>query len=166
MRFQQRKAARQGMTIIEVLIAMVILSMILTAFAGVVVSSIKQNSIAGGRTASVRLLDYFGRRVAEGDAAVLPAGSDSTATWDYGSLKSSFPELANGRQFDKPELYRAMVTAQGAPGWATANGLALVSYEVSVCWKSAGVESCTDALTVGPAAPTTTSSPPPLSGIN
>lgn len=158
------KTSRQGLTIIEVLIAMVILSMILTAFAGVVVSSIQQNAIAGGRTASVRLLDYFGRRVAEGDAAVLPTSGNSSVSWDYGSLKSSFPDLANGRQFSKPELYRAAVINQGTPAWATANGLDLVSYQVSICWQSSGVESCTDALTIGPLA--SSSGAPPLPGIN
>ena len=159
----QSHSSRRGLTIIEVLIAMVILSLVLMAVAGMVVGSMRQNVTAGGRTASVQLLNYLGRRAAEGDGAVIPAGS--ARTWDYGALKTSFPDLKNEGSFSDPERYRAQVDNLGAPDWVSASGLALTTYQVSVCWESPDGETCSRTSTVGPVAPPTPNARP-LDGLN
>jgi Tfp pilus assembly protein PilV len=155
----------QGLTLIEAIIAVTILAVIITAFAGVVVTSIRQNALSGGRAAAVQLSNFLGGRALEGDTAVLPSSGTTTRTWAYKSLATSFSELTEKRQFANSDLYRAEVSSQGTPAWASAKGLALRSYRINVCWESPEGESCVQVETVGPE-PSAGGSTPPLAGLN
>jgi prepilin-type N-terminal cleavage/methylation domain-containing protein len=140
----------RGMTIVEVLVAVVILSIVLVAFAGVIVGNIRQNATSGNRTAAAQVLNYLGRRAAEGQAAVLPAVGGSSRIWNYGTLNREFPELKQERNAANSDLYRAEIIDQGSPAWSTAKVASLVSYQINVCWKDAGKESCVSAQTIAP----------------
>lgn len=157
---------RSGLTLIEVLVAIVILSLVLVGFASVIVANIRQNAISGNRTAAAQLMNYLGRRAVEGQGAVLPVAPDASKTWAYATLRTSFPDLTQENQSANPDLYRAEVTNQGVPVWATSKGLALTSYQIRVCWNSAEGEQCVESQTMAPLITTFGAPPPPLNGLN
>jgi prepilin-type N-terminal cleavage/methylation domain-containing protein len=147
--FSQFKRTR-GMTIVEVLVAVVILSLVLVAFAGVIVSNIRQNATSGNRTAAAQVLNYLGRRAVEGQKAVLPAVGSSSRTWNYGTLNTEFPDLTKERNAANSDLYRAEIIDQGSPAWSSVKTSSLMSYQMNVCWRDAGKESCVSAQTIAP----------------
>jgi prepilin-type N-terminal cleavage/methylation domain-containing protein len=149
----------QGLTIIEVIVALAILSIVLAAFSTSVVGSMKQNSSSGSRTGAVRFLDHLGRLVVEGDSNVLPTNSSTPRSWSYGSL-DTLPELSNKGGFGDPNLYKAKVTAGTQPSWATSEGLALTAYTLEVCWKNSGKDTCVRATGVGPVLGSSSANPP------
>jgi prepilin-type N-terminal cleavage/methylation domain-containing protein len=157
---------RRGLTLIEVLVAIVILSIVLVAFASVIVGNIRQNALSGNRTAAAQVMSYLGRRAVEGQTAVVPATPETTKSWDYGSLSTTFPDLTEESHAANPALYRAEVINQGKPAWADANGLSLTSYLTRVCWQSPEGESCVEAQTVAPIVSGGVAPPPPLTGLN
>jgi prepilin-type N-terminal cleavage/methylation domain-containing protein len=157
----------QGLTLIEVLVAIVILSIVLVAFASVIVGNIRQNAMSGNRTAAAQVMNYLGRRAIEGDANVLPRMPATTQSWAYNSLHTSFPDLTKERNAANLDYYRAEVINQGVPDWATAKSLELTSYLVRVCWDSPEGESCVESQTMAPIVTGGSSPPPaPLNGLN
>jgi prepilin-type N-terminal cleavage/methylation domain-containing protein len=154
----------RGLTIVEVLVAIVILSIVLVAFAGVIVANIRQNAMSGNRTAAAQVMNYLGRRAVEGDGAVLPASPTLTKSWAYNTLRTSFPDLTQEKQSANPNVYRAEVINQGLPSW-TASAPSLTSYTVRVCWNSPDGESCVESQTLAPIS-TGVSAPAPLNGLN
>ena len=55
-----------GLTLVEVLVAIAVLSLVLVAMNAVLLSSIRQTAISGSRTQAVQILNYLGRRVVGG----------------------------------------------------------------------------------------------------
>jgi prepilin-type N-terminal cleavage/methylation domain-containing protein len=143
----------KGMTIVEVLVAVVILSVVLVAFAGVIVGNIRQNATSGNRTAAAQVLNYLGRRAVEGQAAVLPA------------VGASFPDLKKEKQAANSDLYRAQIIDQGAPSFSVGSAN-LVSYQINVCWRDAGKENCVSAQTIAPRLVATAPAQPTIPGLN
>ena len=122
-----------GLTLLEVLIALSILSLVLLAFNAVLVSSLRQTSVSGARTQAVQILNYVGRRIVGGDAALLPGSTP--ITYGYGTLRQAFPDLPQEARFANPDLYRVVVSNLGAPSWTSSLGVSLNEYRIQVCWR-------------------------------
>jgi prepilin-type N-terminal cleavage/methylation domain-containing protein len=157
---------RLGLTLIEVLVSVVILSIVLVAFAGVIVSNIRQNATSGNRTAAAQVMNYLGRRTVNADVAVVPAVGTTLRTWNYNALNTAFPDLSKEKNAANPDLYRAEVIDQGAPTWYTATMGHLVSYQINVCWRDAGEEKCVSAQTIAPKLVGTSKTEPIIPGFN
>jgi prepilin-type N-terminal cleavage/methylation domain-containing protein len=164
---KQKGMTLKGMTIVEVLVAVVILSIVLVAFAGVIVANIRQNATSGNRTAAAQVLNYFGRRVVDGQAAVMPAVGSTSRSWNYGTLNTNFPELKKEeKQAANSDLYRAEIIDQGAPAAVMPLGSNLMSYQINVCWRDAGQENCVTAQTIAQRPTTSSSTSPIIPGLN
>jgi prepilin-type N-terminal cleavage/methylation domain-containing protein len=163
---RQKRVTTNGMTIVEVLVAVVILSIVLVAFAGVIVANIRQNATSGNRTAAAQMLNYLGRRAVDGQAAILPAVGSSSRSWAYGTLNTSFPDLTKERNAANSDLYRAEIIDQGAPTATMPTGSNLVSYQINVCWRDAGQENCVTAQTIAQRPTASSSTSPIIPGLN
>jgi prepilin-type N-terminal cleavage/methylation domain-containing protein len=135
---------QRGLTVVETLIALAVLGIVTAAVVTTYMSSIRNNADSGRRTQSAQLLNLLGRRVAGGEAAMLPA-VNSPLEWDYGELGDGIPELT-GEGFANPELYRATITNLGD---ITLAGATRVRYQIEVCTRAAGSdqERCTSGFT-------------------
>jgi len=153
---------RKGLTLIEVLLALSLLSLVLLALNASLVSNLGATAEAGLRTQAVQILNYLGRRVVGGE--LLPAPG-TPLVYGYGSLKQSFPELTRESYQANPDLYRASIRNLGLPSWAQSLNLPIHEYEIQVCFRKAGGESCTRAHTFS-AIPGQGEQAPPLPGIN
>jgi type II secretory pathway pseudopilin PulG len=146
------KQKTTGLTLVEILVSLGILAIILAAFSGSVVSNMKQNSSSGSRTSAVRILDYVGRLVVEGNSNVLPTSGYTSRTWNYNQL-TTLPGLTAEDGIANPNLYKATVTNSTTPSWSTDLSLNLISYDVQICWRNSGNESCVATKAVGPGNP-------------
>ncbi len=153
---------RKGLTLLEVLLALSLLSVVLLALNASLVSNLRGTAEAGLRTQAVQILNYLGRRVVGGELLPVPG---TPLAYGYGSLKQSFPELARESHQANPDLYRASIQNLGAPSWAQSLNLPIHEYEIQVCFRKAGGESCAKARTFS-AIPGQGESAPPLPGIN
>ncbi|APD08863.1 MULTISPECIES: type IV pilus modification PilV family protein [Thermus] len=158
------RRSAQGLTLLEVLIALSILALVLLAFNAVLVSSLRQTSVSGARTQAVQILNYLGRRIVGGDSFLL-SGSTSIV-YGYGELRQNFPDLPQEARFANPDLYRAEIRNAGSPSWANNLGVSVNEYRIQVCWRQAGQEHCTEARTFSAPPSGSGSAPPPLEGIN
>jgi len=156
-------ARRHGLTVVEVLVALVVLGIVTAAVTTTYVSSMRNNADAGRRTQSAQLLNALGRRVAGADAVVL-AQPGTPLEWDYGALSNDFPELA-GEGISDPALYRATITNVGAITLASAE---TVHYSIVVCTRATGeaTERCVAGDTAGPPPGPEGETPATLPGIN
>lgn len=138
-----------GLTVVEVLVAITVLGIVTATIATAYISSIRHNSDAGRRTQSAQMLNAVGRRVAGADSAVL-AFADAPIEFDYGQLSTAFPELS-GEGFASPELYRVTVSNQGA---ITLGQAQIIHYQITVCTRAQGeaTERCVSGDTAGPPA--------------
>ncbi|MGQ9754202.1 MAG: type IV pilus modification PilV family protein [Thermaceae bacterium] len=148
---------KKGLTLVEVLFALVILGLVLGIFITTVLSGYRETSGASLRTQAVQLLNDLGRRVVGGEIST--AGVQA---WGYGELPSLFPELAH--QGLSLKAYRASLENKGLPPWAQTLGVDLREYQIKVCWKEAKGERCVTAWTYAP--PPGRGGAPPLPGIN
>jgi prepilin-type N-terminal cleavage/methylation domain-containing protein len=154
----------EGLTLIEVIVALAILLIALAALTFTLMGYLRQNLSAGKRTQAAQILNYLGRRLTASDPAVLLAPNQERS-WDYGALKNQFPDIASSRDISNPNLYKATVSNLGQPSWASSTGIALDHYRIKVCWRAGGQEACVRGDTLAyPAASGTI--PPPLPGIN
>ncbi len=153
---------QQGLTVIEVIVSLAILGVLTAVLTTSLVTSMRQNQVAGQRTQAAQVLNYLGRRVAGGDNAVLSPNVNNPLVWAYGELPAAFPDLSSEGSFVEPAAYRANVATIGNISLA---GASAVQYQVQVCWQSSEGEQCVTADTIGPQ-PTPGGSPPPLPGIN
>jgi len=146
-----------------VLVALAILGIVTAAILTTYVGSIRANSDAGRKTQSVQILNAMGRRVAGADPIVL-AQSGTPLTWDYGGLKTSFPELT-GDGAANPDLYRATVTNAGV---VTLGNAEVTHYTVEVCTRSRaeGAENCVSGDTAGVPPGPSGDEPTGLPGVN
>lgn len=149
-----------GLTLLEVLVALVVLGVVITVLTTSMVSSMQQNLVAGGRTQAVQILNHLGRLASGGDARVITA---TQVVWGYGQLPTAFTELASGRGFMAAERYRAEVTRVGALSIGAA---AVEHYRVRVCWQAATGELCVSGDTAGPAVVPPGGHAPPLPFVN
>lgn len=150
-----------GLTLMEVVMALAVIGISIAFFTTSVTSNLKHTGNFGQRTQATQVLNQLGRRIVGGDAKVLTT-EDTPLKWDYGELKSTFKDFRDEGGVTNPNLYRASITNVGNLSLATANA---IQYNLEVCYKSSGSESCVVATTLGPA-PNIGGTPPPLPGIN
>ena len=136
---------RAGLTLVEVLVALLILGVAVTILTIALLGSVRQTDRFGARTHASDLLSYLGRQVTAGESAALPFANAPLA-WGYGELAGSFPELAGARRAD-PGRYRAMITRVAPVAFA---GAEAVQYHLAVCTRSATGETCVEGTTLGP----------------
>ena len=148
---------KQGLTVVETLIAIAILGIITAAVTTTFTNSIRFNADAGKRTQSAQLLNYLGRRVAGGERLVL-AEADRALEWAYGELGSAFPELSGEEGFANPDFYRASVTNMGE---ITLDSASIIHYRIEVCVRASSDESCVRGDTAGPPPIPAGGTPPP-----
>lgn len=143
-----------GLTLIEVVMALSILALTLTAFFTLTLSSIRQNQVSGSRTQAVQVMNYIGRRVTGADSVVSPLAATPTSSWTYGQLRTAFPDLAQATSLVSPDFYRASVTNRGL--WNGAS-VTLAQFRIIVCWRASGGEKCvqSDTLAANPDASST-----------
>jgi type II secretory pathway pseudopilin PulG len=149
-----------GLTLVEVLVALVVLGTVITVLAASMVTSMQQNLVAGGRTQAVQILNHLGRLASGGDARVI---TETEVIWEYGQLPRVFTELAAGRGFMAPERYRAEITRVGALSIGAAS---MEHYRVRVCWQTPNGELCVSGDTAGPAVVPPGGYEPPLPIVN
>jgi len=153
---------RAGMTIVEVLVALVVVGMALGLLSTGVVGNLRQTERFAARTQSGQVLAYLGRRVAGGDAGVL-AANGAPRTWDYGDLPAAFADHAAGSGGrDDAARYRASVEQVAV---VTFVGASAVQYRIAVCTQDLSGESCVLGTTLGPP-PASGGTTPLLPGIN
>jgi len=154
---------KQALSLIEVIIAMVIISIIIVALMPAFSASLKQTTIAGQKGQAIRFMEFLGRLAVTGDVNVLPGNSETQKSWDYGELSNSFIELYSpGQDITSPEKYRATITKNGT---VSLSGVSSIQYDLEVCFMKTGEEYCQRASTFGPAV-STGSSIDYLPGIN
>lgn len=153
----KRGASRgqQGLTIIEVLVAVAIIGISVSILMTASLSSIRHNAVSGSRTQAAQVLGFLSRLASFGDENMFAADPE----WDYGALPLAFPELASEGGRTDPDLYRASVVALGSVGLGQAQQ---VHYQVSVCWLAGADEHCVRADTAGPVPGGVSGPPPPL----
>lgn len=157
-----RVRAVSGLTVLEVLIALSVIGVVAAAFTTSTVSTVRYTAASGQRTQAVQLLNYFGRRVAGGDGALLPA-SGTPSSWDYGALVRAFPDLTDQGGFTDPAGYRVRIDNAGDVAFANASA---TRYDLTVCFHRDSGESCVDGTTFGPSPSPSAATPPLLPGIN
>lgn len=151
---------RTGLTLVEVLVALVVIGIVTAFFSTSVVANFRHTATSGQKTQATQLLSYFGRLVAGGDSDVLPA-SGETLTWDYGAVEAAFPDLKSESSFSDLDAYKVDVVSHSTITLDTASA---VRYDVSVCYKRES-EQCLTGITLGPA-PTGTLETFSATGIN
>ncbi len=141
-----RASSNRGLTIVEVLIAIVIIGVAFTILSTALVGSLRNTERSGTRTQTTQYLSYLGRKVSGGDNAVLPLAGQ-TLTWAYGTLGAAFPDLPTvGGTRSNVNLYRATVQSVAAVNFV---GATSVRYRITVCTQSTTGEACVSGTTLG-----------------
>jgi hypothetical protein len=143
-------------------LALAVLAVIGATISTAILNNLRHTTTAGQRTQGAQVLNYLGRRVAGGDAAVLPNLNDTLA-WDYGELGDTFTDLQGADGVAEPDRYRVDITASGT---ITVAGASVVQYDITVCFQARDAESCVAGTTMGAPAIEPPGSTPPLPGIN
>ncbi|MCA9840073.1 MAG: type II secretion system protein [Trueperaceae bacterium] len=137
---------QQGLTLPEVLIAISIIGVLVGIFSTALTGNIKLMTKTGQGNQAAEVLNYFGRRVIDGDTIVL-ATESAPAVWDYGDLVGSFYDQAARSSFSNPAYYKVTVTHKGHITLSTAQ---LTEYQIDVCYKNQGEPTCIQGITYGP----------------
>lgn len=132
----------QGFSLIEVIIALAVLAIVMSAVAITITSSMRHNLTAGSRSQAAQVMNYLGRRIAGGEVSQL--GGDA---WGYGELAGSFTDLKREGNLADTDLYRAQVAQFPPIGLAETS---IPHYRVTVCWHDSDGESCVSGDTAGP----------------
>jgi prepilin-type N-terminal cleavage/methylation domain-containing protein len=136
---------KRGLTLIEVLVALLILGVAVAILSIALLGSVRQTDRFGARTQASDFLSYLGRQVTAGEVAALPFANAPLA-WDYGELAAAFPELAAEGRAD-PARYRASIERIAPIAFA---GAEAVQYRIAVCTTAASGEACVEGTTLGP----------------
>lgn len=136
----------EGLTLIEVIIAVAIIATIMGALTTTVVSNIRRTSATNGSAQAAQLFNYLGRRVVGGDAAVLP-DTNATLSWGYSELGGAFSDLAHEQGVADPKFFRASISNTGSYSFS---GSSLDTYALEVCHNFGGGETCVTGMTMGP----------------
>jgi len=131
-----------GFTLVEVMIALTVLAIVLSAVSFTMLSSMRHNQAAGNRSQAAQVMNYLGRRIAGGDVSKLGGTS-----WDYGTLSTAFRDLSREGNLADTNLYRAEVAQFPRIGMG---GTSIPHYRVTVCWNTGDNESCVSGDTAGP----------------
>lgn len=142
----QKKGNRSGQilgfTLIEVILAVAVLAIVLSAVAVTMTSSMQHNLSAGKRSQAAQVMNYLGRRIAGG-----AIGQFGGSEWDYGELAGSFTDLRREANLADTNLYRAEISEFPRIGLGDTT---IPHYRVTVCWEGSEGESCVSGDTAGP----------------
>lgn len=141
--------SQNGLTLIEVLVALAILGIIIAVYSASFTSSLQTTRTMGNITDANTVLSFFGRMATGGASRTISFPTGSTIlNYNYGSLEASFPELASADTNVKDaNEYRVQITT---PGLLAVGDIDLVQYAISVCWRERGNERCVAGQTAGP----------------
>ncbi len=138
---------RRGMSIIEVLIALVVVGVAFAILSTALVGTLRNTERAGTRTQTTQYLNYIGRLVSGGGTNdVLPANTGDTINWGYGQLAAAFPDLPGGTGGNAANRYRVSIQNQGPYTFA---GVTIIQYTVTVCTEGSSGEACVSGTTLG-----------------
>ena len=140
------KNSNKALTLIETIIAVVVMTIIFVALMPALSASLQQTTVAGQRSQAIKIVNYLGQRVMNRDWYVTPRYRYNSKNWDYGSLPQQFNELKSGDNISNLNQYRAEVYSAGNVGLP---GMGAGQYDISVCFKKAGQEHCAKASTFG-----------------
>ena len=152
---------KDGLTIIEVMIAMVLFGIVLATFTTAVTSNFSLTQRVGQDVQATRVLNYFVRQVAAGQANLL-AVAGTPLTWGYNSLAAAFPTLTDTDAYKDLDDYRLTITNSGP---IALSGATAVNYTIQVCFTQS-TERCLSAETVSGSPLPAAGTRPPLPGIN
>ncbi len=138
----KRARNTSGFTLIEVILAIAVLAIVLSAVAITMVSSINHNVTSGSRSQAAQIMNYLGRRLAGGEVSNL-GGTE----WDYGELTTAFGDMTREANLADANLYSARIQQMPRVGLGTTT---IPHYRVSVCWQGGEGESCVQGDTAGP----------------
>ncbi len=151
----------QGLTLLEVILALAVLGIVGAVFTTSVLRNLRHTTTSGTRTQAAQVLNYFGRRIVGGDAALRPAVGDELA-WTYDELSAAFPDIGGATGMADADRYRVVISS---PGTSTVAGATLQQYDVTVCFATPDAESCVTGSTLS-STDSPSGSTPPLPGIN
>ena len=139
----------EGLTLVEMLVALAILAVITTVFSTSLISTLDSARRTGNQTDANAVLSFFGRMAAGGAGRPLAySTTEGKKEFAYGSLKTAFPELSSGdAKVRNPDLYKVTVTS---PGTVRIGAITLYQFATRVCWQDRGKDACLSGLTVGP----------------
>lgn len=137
------KFRSNGLTVVEVLVALTIVGVVVAVLTTVTISSVRHDANSGSRTQAVQILSYLGRLASVSDPLLL--GGDGT--WGFGELRDTFTELRREARNADPDLYRAEVESLGQVGIGSG---VVELYRVTVCWRAIENENCVQGDTAGP----------------
>lgn len=147
---------RRGLTIVEVLVALVILMIVIAAVAGVFTSSFRANSKALYVTQASQVLSGLAAQVTQHQIS-LSGGSSQVVVYDPGPSPQPDGNLTPTDcvafvQTDH-QHFCATVTNSGSFNPQVSGGASLLSqsmstYGIEVCWTMGGGNSCADADTI------------------
>ena len=158
---KKTQRSSQGLTIPEVLFALVIIGVMTAVFSLALTSNMKAMQKTGKATQSAELLNYFGRRLLEGDSSLITS-EKTPLSWDYGSLAQSFTGLASN-QFSDIDKFNLSIVNNGDISLSSSK---LSRYTLTVCSKVSDNESCSSAMTIAPSIENPVNSNQPLPVIN
>lgn len=154
-------ARSAGLTLLEVILALAVLAIVGSVFTTAVLRNLSHTTTSGTRTQAAQVLNYFGRRIVGGDAALQPLTGESLV-WDYDQLSAAFPDIGGATGMADADRYRVQILAVGPSTVAEAT---LQQYDVTVCFQTSDAESCVTGTTLSSSVGATGSTPP-LPGIN
>ena len=152
---------KDGLTIIEVMIAMVLFGIVLATFTTAVTSNFSLTQRVGQDVQATRVLNYFVRQVAAGQTDLL-AIAGTPLVQGYNSLADAFPTLTDNDAYKDLDDYRLTITNSGP---VVLGGARSVNYTIQVCFTQS-TERCLNANTLSIAPLPAPGTPPPLPGIN
>ncbi len=140
---------QKGLTIIEVMVALVIIGVLLAILSPAVIQSMRQTSITGQATQAVQIMNYLARRLAANHTVVTPSSVSQPLEWNYGQLKEEFgQDLQNDNTdgIDNPNNYKVQIEIVETVTWL---GINLNKYRITVCFQNPA-ETCLENLTLSP----------------
>lgn len=135
---------RQGLTLVEVIMALAIIGVLVGVFATSLSSNLGVTANTNQRSQSSQILGQLSRKIIDNDPLVLTnPGTD--LTWGYAQLGALFPNLATQAGSSDINKYRAEISIVGN---ATVGVTSLAVYQITLCFQAEN-EVCQDVTTFG-----------------
>lgn len=149
-----------GFTVVEMLVALALLTIVVTAFSMTMMANLKANSSSGQRTAGARVLPAVSGQL-EQQLASIPQGETWPFVYQVGdSLQRMSPpaDLTNCQTYlasiTETNIVCSLVRNSSNFNPSTPDGplLGLTPariYDITICWKDRGEVKCSAAKTIG-----------------
>ncbi len=130
-----------GLTLLETIVALAVVSIVLGSLATVSTSSLRESRAGNNKTQATQILDTVGRRIAGGEeAGLLPAEGKE--------LELSSTALESLTNMDLADAAEYEVTIENV-GDLTVSMSQLAQYRVTVCYAGSEGERCVVGATLG-----------------